>query len=298
MFWTRLLVSLALLNALSPVHAEGLRSNETVDWSGNPIDVETDLSKPRSEFRGIQQAIIYDLNSHATSHSDVVGSDALPVPDYVAPPANDVGFTFPVKPADLRFGMLQSSSGSCSATYIGKRYFITAAHCIYNQGWPSWVRVVPGFDNGNAPVGVFNGLRIVAFSGFITGGDAAHDLAVIQVDRDLPASINAVPVRSPIFSCRANEWSNIFFERYYYEGGVGDQKTIQHSHIGCMQGLLVWNLRTLPGSSGSAVLTRDTLHAVYAVTRGYTADRRYGVDAIVTRAKECFIREYLLLEFC
>ena len=60
---------------------------------------------------------------------------------------------------------------------------------------------------------------------------------------------------------------------------------------------LWWDFRTLPGSSGSAVITSGN-PSVYAVTRGATSDRKYGVDAIITRAKECFIREFLLQEYC
>ena len=215
MRWTYLFLSFAIVNLSSVGWAQVLRSDETVDWSSNTIDIETDLSKQRVEFRGVSQAIILDLGSHQLSRISLSGADDVAVPENINPPMNDVAFTLPVNPADLRFGMMQSNVGSCSATYIGKRYFLTAGHCLYGGSWPAWVHIVPGFDNGKSSYRSFNARRLFAFNGYIDGNDAAHDVAVIEVDRDLPAGVAPVPVRSPHFSCVQGQWSNISFNRYF-----------------------------------------------------------------------------------
>jgi len=57
-------------------------------------------------------------------------------------------------------GKLFTSTGTCSASVIsGKNIIVTAAHCCWNRSNNSWIggwSFAPGYNNGNAPYGVFN----------------------------------------------------------------------------------------------------------------------------------------------
>lgn len=289
----RLALTALLMFAPLSLSAQELRTNVAVTINAKPIQV--DLVSPRKVYSGPLKAVVFDLTTRTESRIDI-GDDKLPGPDSGNNPANDVRFDIPVRPPDVRFGLIETDVGSCSTTFIGRRYFLTAAHCVYNSGWPRWARVLPGYSDNTAPIGMFNAKRLFSFDGFTVGGDVAHDVAIIEVERDLPRNIRPVPVRSKSVDCSDGNFRLIHFRRTFYEGGGGTQKYFDHEHRGCLSGLLWFFTRTLPGSSGSATLENG--ETAYAVLRGYTSDRNRGVDALITRTKECFIREHLLQEYC
>lgn len=292
----RFVMAWVLVLAAAGTSAQSFRSDEMVEVLGNVLDV--DASLPRKEHGGSNNVVIYDLATKTTTQRPLAGSDDIASPDYINDPPNDVRFDIPVRPAKLRFALIEINNagggGSCSATYIGRRHFLTAGHCVYANGWPTSGRVIPGFENGKAPIGAYALRRVITFTAWVQTGDKAHDVAVIEVDRDLPASVAPVPVRWQPVVCKAGNWQLLGFERHFYEGGAGDQLRFEHTHRGCEEGTIYFFTRTKPGSSGSAPISPQGY--AYGVLHGWRGS--HGQDAPITRAKECFIREALLGEAC
>jgi len=68
----------------------------------------------------------------------------------------------------------------CTATFIGPRVLVTAAHCIFDPelgGWPDEIRVIPGADGPSTPYGVH-----LVSTAHIPNGRAANPTNLNVVD--------------------------------------------------------------------------------------------------------------------
>ena len=85
-------------------------------------------------------------------------------------------------------GKLFTSSGTCSASVVsGKSIIVTAAHCCWNRSTNSWIggwSFAPGYNNGNAPYGVFNWATATVPTSWVNNGDVPSDVCVIKLQND------------------------------------------------------------------------------------------------------------------
>ena len=75
---------------------------------------------------------------------------------------------------------------TCSATLIGPRSVITAAHCVYDHetgGWVKQISFVPGLTDGETPpFGVYDWDSVNILQGFIDNYDGEHYGSVMPWD--------------------------------------------------------------------------------------------------------------------
>ena len=84
-----------------------------------------------------------------------------------------------------------------SGTLIDPKHVLTAGHCVYSHTDPEhgWVfndyaesiRVVPGYENRNAPHGDANAVRLHSFVGWTQGANFNDDIGLIELDRPIGA---------------------------------------------------------------------------------------------------------------
>jgi len=85
-------------------------------------------------------------------------------------------------------GKLFTSAGTCSASVVsGKNIIVTAAHCCWNRSSNSWIggwSFAPGYNNGNAPYGVFKWADARIPTSWINNGDIPSDVCLIRLQND------------------------------------------------------------------------------------------------------------------
>jgi V8-like Glu-specific endopeptidase len=102
---------------------------------------------------------------------------------------------FPALPAGKLFFKIGTASYVCSASVIKPRVVVTAAHCVSEFGKNSFYSnftFVPGYTNGNAPVGTWSYKRVYAPQSYLNGTDVcsasgpgvvcANDVAVLVMN--------------------------------------------------------------------------------------------------------------------
>lgn len=167
-------------------------------------------------------------------------------------------------------GLLQSKTpngklGNCSATLIGPRTLLTAAHCLYSHdqgGWLEDLVFAPGLNGGNdAPYGVYEYETAYIFDGFLSNYQGFYGSVV-------PWDIGVVILSEP-----AGEdlgWMN-----FGYDDALGDFNANIVGYPGDKPFGTMWRATcdvpaeavqamyfqyfcdTYPGSSGSSVWLRD-----------------------------------------
>ena len=145
--------------------------------------------QPASEgLRAILEQEIKGSNPTMSSDRVVVGAeDRQQVTDTSTYPAMTVGWLW-----------TQDQKGNwatCSATLIGPKTVITAAHCVYDHDTGGWVQAmtfIPGMsDAETAPYGQFDWANVNILKGFIDNYDGKNygsvmpwDLAEIELQED------------------------------------------------------------------------------------------------------------------
>jgi V8-like Glu-specific endopeptidase len=103
--------------------------------------------------------------------------------DPPAPPGTPTASTFAGTPTVgpiFRDGLSQDHE--CTASVIAsvtQDLILTAAHCVTGTG--AGYQFVPGYDNGNAPYGVWTVQRVYIAPAWVKDQDPQHDFAILQV---------------------------------------------------------------------------------------------------------------------
>lgn len=275
---------------------ESLQAQELPAANASAILLNLERPVNPAVFSGTSAAIVRDLVTGLTTSTSLSGDDVT-LPSRTPNPGNGVLIERPLNPTDLSFALIQfDGSGLCSSTAIGRRLFLTAGHCVFDKDTHAFRNsaiVYLGYPRDD-PALRFKAIKLVAFSGWTTVQDYAHDVALVEVDRDIPASVPLYNIVDDTPRCGTNR----SFTRTFYEEGGPDQYFIQGTHVGCERNTMYWSIGTTHGSSGSAAVDDGTRN-IYGVYSNFTSTtNRIGHDAWITRAKNCFIRNRFLAQNC
>jgi glutamyl endopeptidase len=149
-------------------------------------------------------------------------------------------------------GLVGFESGGCTGTLIGKRYVLTAGHCIFNienNKWYKNVKFWAGRNGNEAPFGAVGWVRLLSTKGWTVDHDDNSDFGLVILDRDLGTAVG---------------WLGYGYEEpmHLYNinilGYPGDKPsgTMWHSFCPLLEAstlTLRYNCATAPGESGSAI---------------------------------------------
>ncbi len=126
-------------------------------------------------------------------------------PEFVEVPDRDLGpeedRPVSVFPPDTRYvfrdtsfpwsttGRVETASGACTGTMVGKNLLLTASHCVnWQDSGAGWLKFTPAYYGGNKPFGQAWGERILYWNraeGGLTNTETAFDYAVVKLDREI-----------------------------------------------------------------------------------------------------------------
>ncbi|MCH8180746.1 MAG: hypothetical protein IIA02_13315 [Proteobacteria bacterium] len=131
--------------------------------------------------------------------------------------------------APAAIGKLFTNGGYCSASVIsGNNIIVTAAHCCWDRAKKSWIggwSFAPGYNNGNAPYGVFKWAQARVLNSWINNGDVASDVCVISLQND--ASGHGVSHYTGWLGRSWNYGSALSMHSLGYPGNIGGGNTLQ-----------------------------------------------------------------------
>lgn len=85
----------------------------------------------------------------------------------------------------------------CSGTVVDSRkrnVIFTAGHCVFDTESGTWVEdlvFVPGYRQGERPLGTYNGGEMVTPKGWVEQGDSRYDVAAVALDRPIQNQLGA-----------------------------------------------------------------------------------------------------------
>jgi V8-like Glu-specific endopeptidase len=134
----------------------------------------------------------------------------------------------PYAPAGKLFFNVPGGSAWCSASLIKPGIVVTAAHCVANFGqrqfYSGW-QFVPGYRNGSAPYGVWNGVQAWILTSYFIGTDPCAQSGVICQDDVALIVLSGTPGHSA-------GWYG-----YWYGGGSTPNGLFQITQLGYPVGL-------------------------------------------------------------
>lgn len=112
------------------------------------------------------------------------------VPNAVFPPDSRIVFQDTTYPWST-VGRVDTESGSCTGTMVGRRLMLTGSHCIrWTTSGTGWVKFTPAYYNGSAPFGVAWAERVISWlkadgSDGLSDLETAFDYVVVVLDKNL-----------------------------------------------------------------------------------------------------------------
>ncbi len=248
---------------------------------------------PSEGMRAILESEIKGYNPNSTEVRAVIGGDdRIPVTDTIAYPSVSVGW--------LWMQDQEENWATCTATRIGPRTVLTAAHCVYdheNGGWATDIVFYPGMsDNETAPHGKFNWANVNILEGFIDNYEGYYgsvmpwDLAVVELQEEPPNEVGWMGVR-------VDEGTDFNATLLSYPGDKPDGTQWQST---CDVGPDQFDAQTFwhdcdmyPGSSGGALWETDAegKHYVRGINVAESVDGPTNYGLRLTEAYFQFVKE-------
>jgi V8-like Glu-specific endopeptidase len=126
-------------------------------------------------------------------------------------------------------GKLFTSAGTCSASVIsGKNIIVTAAHCCYDRSKNEWIggwSFAPGYNNGNAPYGMFPWRRARVLTSWVNNGNRRSDVCVISLGNN--SARKPVTYYTGWYGRAWNYSPNQNMRSFGYPGNLANGQTLQ-----------------------------------------------------------------------
>jgi V8-like Glu-specific endopeptidase len=145
--------------------------------------------------------------------------------------------------------------GGCTGTLIGRRFVITAGHCVHNEdkgGWAAGTTVIPGLDGSYMPFGSARQVYFDSVTGWTEDQNNDYDYAMITLDRNLGDATGWMGIAS-LSDATLDE---LPAEIAGYPGDLagGQGQYIARGPIETFDSTMIYyDIDTMPGVSGASV---------------------------------------------
>ncbi|MEN3308530.1 MAG: hypothetical protein V7603_4732 [Micromonosporaceae bacterium] len=113
---------------------------------------------------------------------------------------------------------LSTNQGQCTGFMLSRDVLVTAGHCVYEGGWVTSYRVVPGKNGGSEPFGSCSGgiADVWTTSNWITTGSPDYDYGLVKLTCDIGYTVGW-------FGWWYNTAETLTGQYFYVEGYPGDK---------------------------------------------------------------------------